>query len=161
MRFLPVTLLAFILYIIITGSATPYDIATGAVTAVIAGLLFGRYLVKNPKKALNPPRWVAMVAYFIKYITVIELKAHLDVIKRIISGETNPGIIKVPITVKDEYARFLVANSITNTPGTVTVYMDEEYAYVNWIDVKTRDPDEARKEILEEFEKHAKRIFEG
>lgn len=161
MRFLPVMLLAFILYIIITGSATPYDIVTGVITALVAGLLFGRYLVKNPKKALNPARWVAMVVYFIKYITVIELRAHLDVIKRIIFGDTNPGIIKVPITVKDEYARFLVANSITNTPGTVTVYMDEKYAYVNWIDVKTRDPDEARKEILEKFEKHAKRIFEG
>lgn len=161
MRFLPVTLLAFILYIIITGSMTLYDITTGIITAIAAGLLFGKYLVKNPQKALNPARWVAMVAYFIKYITIIELKAHLDVIKRIISGDTNPGIIRVPITVKDEYAKFLVANSITNTPGTVTVYMDDEYAYVNWIDVKTRDPDEARREILEEFEKHAKRIFEG
>ncbi|HHI00253.1 MAG TPA: cation:proton antiporter [Thermococcus litoralis] len=161
MRFLPVTLLAFILYIIITGSMTLYDITTGIITAIAAGLLFGKYLVKNPQKALNPARWVTMVAYFIKYITIIELKAHLDVIKRIISGDTNPGIIRVPITVKDEYAKFLVANSITNTPGTVTVYMDDKYAYVNWIDVKTRDPDAARREILEEFEKHAKRIFEG
>jgi len=161
MRFLPVTLLAFIVYIIITGSMTLYDITTGIITAIAAGLLFGKYLVKNPQKALNPARWAAMVAYFIKYITIIEPKAHLDVIKRIISGDTNPGIIRVPITVKDEYAKFLVANSITNTPGTVTVYMDDKYAYVNWIDVKTRDPDEARREILEEFEKHAKRIFEG
>ncbi|ASJ07009.1 Na+/H+ antiporter subunit E [Thermococcus pacificus] len=161
MRSVPVMILAFIIYIIVTGSITAYDVITGAVTALAAGLLFGRHLVSNPRKALNPVRWGRFALYFLKYITVIEAKAHADVIRRIISGDVRPGIVKVPLDLRDEYARFLVAASITNTPGTVTVHMDDRYAYVNWINVSTSDPEKRRKEILEEFEENAKKIFEG
>ncbi|HIC99635.1 MAG TPA: cation:proton antiporter [Pyrodictiaceae archaeon] len=161
MRELPVFIVAFVLYIVVTGSMTLYDIITGVITGVTAALLFSKHLIKNPKKALNPCRWLSFLIYFIKYVTVIELRAHLDVMKRIITKETRPGIVKVPITVRDEYGRFLVANSITNTPGTVTVYMDDEYAYVNWISVETDDMEERRRKILEEFEKNAIKIFGG
>ncbi|AEK72378.1 hypothetical protein GQS_02385 [Thermococcus sp. 4557] len=161
MRSVPVMIAAFVTYIIITGSITAYDIITGAITAFAAGLLFGKHLVSNPGKALNPARWVRFALYFLRYITVIEAKAHADVIRRILSGDVRPGIVKVPLNLGDEYARFLVAASITNTPGTVTVHMDDGCVYVNWISVSTSDPEKRREEILGEFEENAKKIFEG
>ena len=124
------------------------------------GLLVGKFLVKNDAKALNPVRWAWGVVYFLWYFFVAEVKAHADVIGRIITGNFEPGIVKVPLKVKSEYARTLVANSITNTPGTVVVDADENYLYVNWINVTTENPEEAKKEICEEFEKFAERIFE-
>ena len=81
-------------------------------------------------------------------------------IKRILTMDIRPGIVKVPIDVKNDYSRILVAHSITNTPGTVTVDMDDNYIYVNWINVVTEKPKEARKRISEEFEKFAEKIFE-
>ncbi len=153
-------LLAFVTYIIFTGSVTPYDLVTGAVVAIVIGLLVGKFLVKNDAKALNPVRWFWGLVYFVWYFLIAEVKAHLDVIGRIITGNFEPGIVKVPLKVKSEYARTLVANSITNTPGTVVVDVDESYLYVNWINVKTEEPEYAKKEICEEFEKFAWRIFE-
>ena len=153
-------LLTFVTYIIFTGSITPYDLVTGAVVAIVIGLLVGKFLVENDAKALNPLRWFWSVVYFVWYFLVAEVKAHLDVIGRIITGNFEPGIVKVPLKVKSEYARTLVANSITNTPGTVVVDTDENYLYVNWINVTTEEPEEAKKEICEEFEKFAERIFE-
>ncbi|NJE85377.1 cation:proton antiporter [Thermococcus sp. CX2] len=157
---IPTALLAFITYILFTGSATPYDLATGAIIAIAVGLLAGKFLVKNDAKALNPARWLWLGAYFIWYMLVAEVKSHIDVMLRIITGNVEPGIVKVPIDVKTEYAKTLVANSITNTPGTVVVDMDEKYLYVNWIDTSTEDPEEARSEISADFEKYAKKIFE-
>jgi len=158
--FVPVALLTFVIYILFTGSATLFDIVTGIIIGIICGALFGRFLVEKDSKALSPIRWLWVVIYFIKYMTIIEFKAHWDVIKRTITGDIRPGIVKVPIKVKNEYSRILVANSITNTPGTVTVDMDDECIYVNWINVVTEDPEEARKHISEEFEKFAEKIFE-
>lgn len=156
----PVTIFAFITYIIFTGSLTPYDVATGAVVAIVIGLLLGGYLVENDLKALNPARWLWGVVYFLWYLLVAEVKSHLDVMMRIITREIEPGIVKVPVRVKTEYARALVANSITNTPGTVVVDIDEDYIYVNWINVTTEDPEKARMEISADFEKYAEKIFE-
>lgn len=157
---IPTALLAFITYIIFTGSTTPYDLVTGVVVAVIIGLLLGKFLVKNDVKAFNPLRWAWGVVYFLWYFFVAEVKAHLDVIGKIITGNFEPGIVKIPLKLKSEYARTLVANSITNTPGTVVVDADEKYLYVNWINVTTEEPEEAKKKICEEFEKFAERIFE-
>ncbi|ANF22470.1 Na+/H+ antiporter subunit E [Thermococcus piezophilus] len=157
---IPTALLAFITYILFTGSATPYDLATGAIIAIAVGLLMGKFLVKNDAKALNPVRWLWAVIYFLWYMLVAETKAHLDVMARILSGKYEPGIVRAPINVKTDYAKTLVANSITNTPGTVVVDMDEKYLYVNWIDTSTEDPEEARSEISADFEKFTKRIFE-
>ncbi len=158
--FISTFFLAFITYIIFTGSVRLYDIVTGIIAGIVVGALVGRFLVEKDSKAFSPRRWGWAIAYFIKYITWIEWKAHWDVIKRIFTGDIRPGIVKVPIELKNEYARTLVANSITNTPGTVVVDIDEKYLYVNWIYVKSEEPKEAKKEISEEFERFAEKIFE-
>ncbi|AHF80580.1 Na+/H+ antiporter subunit E [Thermococcus paralvinellae] len=157
---IPTALLAFITYILFTGSTKPFDLVTGLIVAIGVGLLVGKYLVKEDAKALNPVRWLWAVIYFIWYMIVAETKAHLDVMIRTITGKYEPGIVKVPIDVKTDYAKTLVANSITNTPGTVVVDLDDEYMYVNWINVTTEEPEKAKKEICEDFEKYAKKIFE-
>ncbi|NJE08019.1 cation:proton antiporter [Thermococcus sp. M39] len=157
---IPTALLAFITYILFTGSVKPFDLVTGLIVAIGVGLLVGKYLVKEDAKALNPVRWLWAVIYFIWYMIVAETKSHIDVMVRTITGNYNPGIVKVPIDVKTDYAKTLVANSITNTPGTVVVDLDDEYMYVNWINVTTTDPEKAKKEICEDFERYAKKIFE-
>ncbi len=155
-----VMILVFITYIVFTGSATLYDLLTGALVAVVIGFVVGGYVVEKDSKALNPIRWFWMIIYFLKYITVIEIKAHLQVIKLLFTGKYRAGIVRIPLDVKTGYGKLLVANSITNTPGTVVVDLDDKYLYVNWIDVVSEEPGEAKKHISLEFEKHAKKIFE-
>ncbi|ALM75276.1 Na+/H+ antiporter subunit E [Thermococcus barophilus] len=157
---IPTALLAFITYILFTGSARPFDLVTGLIVAIGVGLLVGKYLVQSDSKALNPVRWLWLGIYFIWYMLVAEVKAHLDVMAKIISGKYEAGIVKVPIDVRTDYAKTLIANSITNTPGTVVVDLDDEYMYVNWINVTTEDPEKARKEICADFERFAKKVFE-
>ncbi len=157
---IPTAILTFITYILFTGSTKPFDLVTGLIVAIGVGLLVGKYLVQSDAKALNPVRWLWAVIYFIWYMLVAEVKAHLDVMARIISGKYEPGIVKVPIEVKTDYAKMLIANSITNTPGTVVVDLDDKYMYVNWINVTTEDPEKAKREICGDFEKYAEKIFE-
>lgn len=157
---LAAALLVFMVYILVAGSLTPYDIATGLLVSAITGLVTGKYLIRNPSKILQPQRLILLIFYFFKYITIIEFKSHMDVVKRIFNMNIKPGIVKIPVTVTSEYARLFVANSITNTPGTVVIEERDGFFYVNWIDVSTKDPLEARRSISEEFETYASKILD-
>ena len=53
----------------------------------------------------------------------------------------------------------VLANSITLTPGTLSIDIIDDTFYVHWIDVKTTNPEEAYKEIAEKFEKILLKIF--
>lgn len=164
LRAIPAAVLAFVTYIVFSGSATLFDILTGLAISIPIGVVTANILLTNPMKVFNPRRWLWVVLYALHYFFIDEVKAHVDVIKRILHPKMpiNPGIVKIPVKVKTSYALTAVANSITNTPGTVVVEVDEEkgYFYVHWIDVKTVDPEEARRSISEVFEKFAKNVFD-
>lgn len=163
-RAIPVLLLAFIVYIVFTGAITTYDIVTGILVGVVVGVVTADIVVSNPLKVLDLRRWIYLLLYALYYFFIAEVKSHIDVIRRILSPKMpiNPGIVKIPVRVNSDYAITAVANSITNTPGTVVVELDEngKYFYVHWIDVKTIDEEEAYKEISYTFEKYASKVFD-
>ncbi len=161
---LAVAFLTFMIYIIFSGSVSSYDLLTACVTAALVGGLTGAFVVTEPAKAFSAVRAAYTVAYFFRYMLIDEVRAHTDVIRRILSPRMpiNPGIVKVPYHVNSDYAMTLIANSITNTPGTVVVDVDKsrKYLFVHWIDVKTIEPEEARKAISCVFERYSKKIFD-
>ncbi|MMZ67511.1 Na(+)/H(+) antiporter subunit E [compost metagenome] len=53
----------------------------------------------------------------------------------------------------------VLANSITLTPGTLTIDVIGDTFYIHWIDVQTTDPEKAFTEIAESFEKILLKIF--
>jgi multicomponent Na+:H+ antiporter subunit E len=55
-----------------------------------------------------------------------------------------------------------LANSITLTPGTLSVDIDSDngFLYVHWIDVKEKDVDAVTKRIVGRFETILRKIFE-
>jgi multicomponent Na+:H+ antiporter subunit E len=67
-------------------------------------------------------------------------KANIDVAYRVISGKINPGIVKISPNLKSDLGITMLANSITLTPGTLSVDIDEENndLYIHWINVKSK-----------------------
>jgi len=155
-----VTLWLLILYIVYTGSCTPYDVATGLIVSAAVGIPASRMLVSDERKLLDARRYIHLFYYALKYMTIIEFKAHMDVVKRVFNMRINPGIVKIPVYAKSRYGRLLIAVSITNTPGTVVVDERDGWFYINWIDVSSVKPEEARQAISAEFEDYAFKIFE-
>ncbi|MBU4134421.1 Na+/H+ antiporter subunit E, partial [bacterium] len=62
--------------------------------------------------------------------------------------------------LKSRAARAALCNSITLTPGTLSIDIAGEFIYVHWIDVKSRDSAKATDIIVGKFEKIIERIFE-
>ncbi len=155
-------LLVFLTYIFYTGSATGYDVITGILVAFVVSLLVGRWVVEDDRKVFQPRRWLSAITFFLRYFVVEETRTHIDVAKRVFTLRTKPGIVRIPLDVKSDYARVLVANSITNTPGTIVVDItdDGRYLYVHWIDVSSLDEAEIKRNVVAYFEDYARRIFD-
>jgi multicomponent Na+:H+ antiporter subunit E len=71
----------------------------------------------------------------------------------------DPGIVKIRTELKSRMGRLMLANSITLTPGTLTVEVDGEWLYVHCVTVGASDVDGATREIAAEFERHLKVIY--
>lgn len=164
LRITVLTLILFIVYIVFNGSTMFFDLLIGVIVAFITGLLVADLLVLNSSKLLSFKRIINLIVYTLYYFTKIEFIAHYDVIRRILNPKMpiNPGIVRVPYYSESDYSMVTVANSITNTPGTVVVDFDEvrKVFYVHWIDVKSIDPRDTYSFIARTFEDYARRVFD-
>jgi multicomponent Na+:H+ antiporter subunit E len=163
-RAIPIIVLAYVVYIVFSGSVSTYDLVLGFIVALLSGYLTSNLLVSDTRKALNIRRFIWLIIYGIYYLTIAEFKAHSDVIRRILHPRMpiNPGIVRTPYNVVNDYSIVALANSITNTPGTVVVHLDEgkKIYYVHWIYVKAPDPKTTYDNIVKDFERYVKKIFE-
>lgn len=136
------------------------ELVAGGITALLASLLFSGQISTYGSLRLTPKS----LAYTVMYVFVFlwELyKATMDVAKRVISPRLpiNPGIVKVKTRLKSPLGRLILANSITLTPGTMTVETSGEYFYIHWIDIQGNDIDTATEAIVSTFEKYLEVMF--
>jgi multicomponent Na+:H+ antiporter subunit E len=112
----------------------------------------------------HPLRYWYFFVYYVPIFLWECLKANLDVAYRVLHPQLpiNPGIVKVKVELKTDTALTFLANSITLTPGTMSVDIDKDNGilYIHWINVKTKDIESATKIIVEPFEKILKKIFD-
>ena len=134
----------------------------GLLCSAIVAALFGGGLVEHPEKFLNPVRYFWFLVYlplFIYYCIV----ANLHVMYLVLHPDLpiRCGVVKVKTRLQGSAARTALANSITLTPGTLTVDVtDDGYLYVHWLVVESTEMRAATHEIVERFESLLERIFE-
>jgi len=134
----------------------------GVIASAVIAVLFHEVLPKEHHIFLSPVRifWVLVyIPVFFYYV----IKANLDVVYRALHPQMpiRPGIVKIKTALKTESAITALANSITLTPGTLTVDLtDDGFLYVHWINVKSDDVEQATQLIARRFEWFLQRIFE-
>jgi len=164
LKFITVFLAFFSLWLLLTSALKFDEILVGAAASLLVAYLTSEIMVYGGvRDKFNPARWFWALFYLAYYWLYAEVKAHYDVIRRILSPRMplRPGIVRVPYTLKSDCGIVCVANSITNTPGTVTVELDEERKtyYVHWIWVVSPDPKVCHREIAAPFEKYVRRFL--
>lgn len=109
---------------------------------------------------ITPMAFLFTILYLFVFLFEL-IKSNLDVARRVImpSLPINPGIVKVKTKLKSKMGRMILANSITLTPGTLTVDVQEDTFCIHWIDVETEDIDKATEKIIRKFEKYLEVIY--
>jgi multicomponent Na+:H+ antiporter subunit E len=133
----------------------------GSVASIISALFFGRFFIRNVYKLFQPQRYFWFIVYLLVFIWEC-IKANLDVAYRVLhpSMPIRPGIVKVKTTLKSDLAKMLLANSITMTPGTISVDIIDDSLYIHWIYIRSEDPEIYTGMITGAFEKYIKKIIE-
>ena len=171
--FIITTILCFVIYLLFTtGSGTEVlglwswiEVAFGALLSAVVGFAARKVFVKNNFRMLNPIRWFIFLAYLIGPFFIALTKANLDVAYRVITNKIKPGIVKISPELKTDLGISMLANSITLTPGTLSVDIDEETndLYIHWINVDEKALEKKPvdcKYICGNFPKWVRRIAE-
>jgi multicomponent Na+:H+ antiporter subunit E len=166
--FIVTFLLSLIGYFLLTVSSgeilglwSIFEFVIGIILSLIVAVLATKVLFqKRNYKILNPRRWITFLIYFIGPFFWSMIKCNLDVAYRVITGKINPGIVKISPGLKTDLGITLLADSITLTPGTLTVDIDEKTndLYIHWINVTTLTPTTA--DICGTFPQWIRRIAE-
>lgn len=129
-------ILFLLMWIIFNGKVTVEILLFGLVIAALMyafSCAFLGYSVKKDffllKKSLRILQYVAVLIWEI-------IKANAAVMHMILSPrfQTEPVIIHFKTSLKSRTARVLLANSITLTPGTITVSLEEDTYTVHCLD---------------------------
>jgi multicomponent Na+:H+ antiporter subunit E len=154
-------LLLYFIWIALVWTVQIPDLVVGAVIAFITVLLFSDMFPTQIFKMFSPLRLFWFLLY-IPYFLWAVIKSNLDVTYRVFHPEIpiRPGIVKVKTTLKSDIAKTFLANSITLTPGTLTVDFIEDNLYIHWINIVSEDPMVETKLIVSGFEKYLKKIFD-
>ena len=152
LAFIVTFVLCFIIYLLLTtGSGSEIvilnenflswsyaEIIFGIILSAVVAVVARKLLVNKDFRMANPVRWFKFLAYVIGPFFIGMAKANIDVAYRVITGRINPGIVKISPNLKTDLGISMLANSITLTPGTLTVDIDEDNndLYIHWINVK-------------------------
>lgn len=109
---------------------------------------------------MTPKSFLFSLIYIFVFIKEL-IVSNLDVARRVVNPKLpiKPGIVKVKTKLRSRIGKTILANSITLTPGTLTVDIKDEYLYIHWIEIKEDDLEGATKAIVEKFEKYLEVIF--
>lgn len=150
----------FLFWMLLNGSLAPATLGVGAVVALVITLFSRGGMTFLTDFRYTPKALRATLAYLLFFFKEL-MKANLRLAKIVLSPSLpiNPGFVKVRTTLKSPMGRLLLANSITLTPGTLTVEMEDEWLYVHWVSMEAQDIDGATAQIVSGFERYLEVMY--
>jgi len=140
--------LLFCIWLILSANLQMANIVVGLVISFSISLLYTQLFAKEDKFEMINPFW------FFVYLLVLAknlITSNLQIAKRVLSKDMKlaPQIVEVKTELKSEWKKLLLANSITLTPGTLTLDIKDDTLEIHIIEF--RDGYD-KNEITREFE---------
>ena len=152
-----VNVLLALAWVAVTGILSALNLAFGFALGALALSLI-REQVGSVGYLSRVRRIVSLIVLFLYELALSAFRVARIVLRR--DMDLHPGIFAYPLRVQRDFEIALLANMITLTPGTLSVDVSEDRStlFVHAMDVK--DPDEARRDIAEGFERKIMEAFE-
>lgn len=149
-----------ILWILLTSTLAWGELIVGLIFSAFIALFSYSYFTEKGFSGIT----LKKTLYFLLYIPVFfweMIRANFDVAYRVVHPKMpiRPGIIQIKTSLKSDIAKLILGNSITLTPGTLTIEIVKDNLLIHWINVKTEDVEKATDMIGKRFEKYLKEIF--
>ena len=150
-------LVYFILWLTVNGRVTMETVITGAVVSWVLHLLSRSFPSARPLPFISVLRHLPGGLFYLFLLLIEIVKANLQVIRLVLSPviEVEPCLVRFRTDLRSEAARVVLANSITLTPGTLTVSLEG-----NDLLIHALDRDMARGVDESVFVRHLRRMEE-
>jgi multicomponent Na+:H+ antiporter subunit E len=125
-------LILFTFWCIFSGYFDAFHLLLGVICSIIVTIFSSHYLFPEPitiESIKRIGRFIGYIPWLIYQIII----ANLQVVYLVLHPRMpiNPKIITVETTLKDDISRVIMANSITLTPGTITVDIKDNTFWVH------------------------------
>ena len=129
-------LLFFFVWIVFNGRITTEIIIIGALVALAVFAFFCKFMDYSVKKEVL---FYKKAVFFLEYLYLLIkeiVKANLTVTHMILTQKEimEPVMVTFKTKLRTETAKVILANSITLTPGTITVSLEEDELVVHCLD---------------------------
>ncbi|OQX84174.1 MAG: hypothetical protein B6D63_05150 [Candidatus Latescibacteria bacterium 4484_7] len=127
----------------------------------IAALVISALFTTRKRFIPLEPKRIAYAIAYIPYMFYAIIRANFDVARRVVQPTIpiNPGIVEVRTKLKSSIGKTVLANSITLTPGTLSVDIRGNRLFIHWIDVRDVEEKGATEDIVRGFERFLEVIF--
>lgn len=128
--------LFFLVWIVFNGNITTEIVIFGLVIAAVVFAFICKFMDYSLKKEVLFYKKILAFIWYVVILIVEIIKANVVVIHMITTQKeiVEPVIVKFKANLKSETARVILANSITLTPGTITVSLEEDEFVVHCLD---------------------------
>ena len=143
MRFKLILILALAAtWLILSGYFKPMLLILGAISIVFVLWLCGRMKIMDNETV--PYESTPRTARYFNWLFKEIVKANMQVVKAVINPnlEVSPTLVRVPAPQKTDIGKTMFANSITLTPGTVSVDMEGDEILVHALLSEMSNPDD-------------------
>jgi len=128
-------------WLVLTAGLGGWSVLVGLVLASLIGVAAVRLLARPEDRALSAGELIGLAAYGIRLVGLI-LPAAWQVLRLVMQGriDIDPVVIEHRTRLRRPLARVALANSITLTPGTHCVDLDEDRLTIHCLEPRFAEP---------------------
>lgn len=153
-----IVIVLLIFWVVLTGKISFFYLGLGLFLSLIITLFWGGFLLPPApgKTLLVHPGLILTVFKYLRDFIIDLFKASIGVARIVLKPELpiEPGFVEFDLELDQTINRVLLANSITLTPGTLSVYLSHEHIVVHALTRQAAREvvDWKMQKYLEEFE---------
>jgi len=135
------------MWLILTANFQVANIFIGLGVSFSIALLYSKMFIHKKVELINPYYLGVYILILMKNLII----SNLQIAKRTLSLDMRlaPEIVAVKTELKSDWKKLLLANSITLTPGTLTLDIKDDTLYIHIIECRDKENKEL---ITKEFE---------
>jgi multicomponent Na+:H+ antiporter subunit E len=150
----------FFTWILFTVNFEFFSLSTGILgSLLIAALTYEVFIARhqaNLRFFIPHPFFLARYLFVIIFLLY---QSSCRMLIAVITGRASPRIVHFRTKLRSDLARMVLANSITFTPGTITLDLNDDHLTVHWFFCNTIHAKAAGESVKGLIERHIRKIW--
>ncbi len=126
-------ILLMLIWVTLSRSTDPHVLWVGFLAAAAVLLIQRQLFSAVPLFSISFLCRPFQLVFFLYTLTVRFVTSTIHTCRLIILGQEEGSIVAVPVKLKDSLAQFILLNSITLTPSTISLLLEENLLYIHWL----------------------------